>query len=372
MRVLVVTPWYPSLEAPGAGVFNLRDVELLSQQHEVTVLHLNRPGAPLEGLVPGDTSQSPIERVPFVLSRPGTMRGAVRAIRRLAAQADLVHSMAFPALLPVALANTRKPWVHTEHWSGLVGTAPSPQAKVALAVLKPTLSRPHEVVAVGRGLANAIDRVRRVPATVIGNKVRIAPPGMSALAMRSGADEPLKLVGVGGLVPHKRPLAALDAMIELNARGIDASLTWAGVGPLEQALLERAATAGVHDRLHLLGHVDPEALGDVLLTHHMFVLPTDGETFGVAIAEALGHGLPVVTSGVGGHLDFLPPEASRVTSPEDAALANAITALRNDPTRWANARIRDYAEAQFSEDVRQRHYQEVYAAAFRRAQIVKR
>nr|WP_269745588.1 glycosyltransferase family 4 protein [Leucobacter komagatae] len=190
--------------------------------------------------------------------------------------------------------------------------------------------------------------------------------------MTGGADEPLKLVGVGGLVPHKGPLAALDAMIELNARGIDASLTWAGVGPLDQALLERSVAAGVRERLCLLGHVDPEALGDVLLAHHMFVLPTDGETFGVAIAEALGHGLPVVTSGVGGHLDFLPPEASRVAASESAALADAIVALRNDPTRWGNAEIRDYAETQFSEDVRGRHYQGVYASASRRAQIEKR
>lgn len=353
-------------------MFNLRDVELLSNQHEVTVLHLAQPGTTLDGRVPGDTRQFPTERVPFALSRPRTLRGAVAAIRRLAAQADLVHTMAFPALLPVSLARPRKPWVHTEHWSGLVGAAPSPQAKLALAALRHGLSRPHEVVAVGRGLAEAIDKVRSVPVTVIGNRVRIAPDGMWALPMTGGADEPLKLVGVGGLVAHKGPLAALDAMIELNTRGVDASLTWAGVGPLERTMLERAAAAGVRERLHLLGHVDPEELGDTLLAHHMFVLPTNGETFGVAIAEALGHGLPVVTSGVGGHLDFLPSEASRVTAPEGAALADSIMALRSDPTRWGNARIRDYAEAQFSEAVRERRYQEVYEAASRRAQIEKR
>jgi glycosyltransferase involved in cell wall biosynthesis len=107
---------------------------------------------------------------------------------------------------------------------------------------------------------------------------------------------------------------------------------------------------------------------EALLRAHLFVLPTQGETFGVAIAEALGHGLPVVTSGQGGHRAFLPPAASRaVDARSGPALAGAIAELAADPERWTPEQIAAYARETFSEERRRADYREVYDRAVQRA-----
>ena len=99
-------------------------------------------------------------------------------------------------------------------------------------------------------------------------------------------------------------------------------------------------------------------------------MPTEGETFGVSFAEALGHGLPVVTSGIGGHLDFLRPEVSRVVETRSgAALADAAEELIGDPGRWTPDQIANYARDKFSEDTRRIEYAAVYESARRRVAL---
>lgn len=48
--------------------------------------------------------------------------------------------------------------------------------------------------------------------------------------------------------------------------------------------------------VRFLGHVSLERLTELYDTSDLFVLPSYTENFGIAIAEALGHGLPVVTT----------------------------------------------------------------------------
>ena len=364
MRVLVITPWFPTKLAPGSGIFNLRDVEMLAQDHEVTVLHLHDPALPGGPENWRTDSGIPVHRGIFSSARPDTWLAAVRVIRKYAADAEIVHTMAFPALFPVMLSRSSRAWVHTEHWSGLTSVPSAVSARVGGAALRPVLRLPNEVVAVGEALAQSVNRYRRKPATVIGNSVRLADAGVlpDAPSIRGGT--PLRLIGVGHLIPEKGPLEAVEAVAAIRRLGIEVSLRWAGNGPLAASMLERSAELGVEENVELLGHVSPERLSTELSSSHVFVLPTEGETFGVAIAEALGHGLPVVTSGTGGHLDFLLPEVSRVVRNRSGQdIADAVIDLVNDSHRLDAARIASFARNEFSEERRRAAYREVYEDA---------
>lgn len=360
MRVLVVTPWFPTRKSPGTGIFNLRDVELLAEDHEVRVLHLVAPD--LLSQEEDEYARFSIRRVPFHATRVPTLFSAARAIRAELRSAELLHTMAQPALIPARLVRVRVPFVHTEHLSSLVTPPTSRVLAAARAGLAMLFRRPDEVVAVSRALAGVIDRCRRRPCAVIGNRVMF--PEEPSPGRELSRDRPIQLVSVGGAVERKGAVQAVETMIELRRRGIDASLTWVGTGPLLAEMRAIAENGGAGEHFEEAGFLPPEQLSRLLLESDLFLLPVETETFGVSIAEALAHGLPAVVTGTGGHEEFLSPEASRlIAQRRPGPLADAVEDLLDDPERWSRTRIAEDARARFSEDARRADYLAVYRAA---------
>lgn len=352
MRILVVSPWYPTVENPQTGVFVQRDVQTLQASHEVLVLHL---GASTQLASGGEQ----VERLAYAVSSPRALRRARRRIRELAADVDIVHSHAISAL-PAVPRDLRVPWVHTEHWSGILSpqTVPLPVRAVGGWIAR-SLRAPDVVVAVSDRLAAAIRRVRTGPTLVVPNAVD-APHGPLQYPER------LVIVGVGGLIPRKRPLLAVETVAELVRRGRDPLLIWVGDGPERERVHTRAAELGVADRIELRGNVDPQEVSLVLGAARVFLLPTEGETFGVAIAEALRHGVPVVVGDDGGHTEFVRHEDGELVGSTDPAVwAGAVeSVLARD-----RAEIRRSAEARFSEDARRSAFDDVYRTARQRKGI---
>lgn len=376
MRVLVVTPWFPSDDAPGAGIFNLRDAEAIAVEHEVTVLHIGVPNATLSATEPFRhiTQQISVIRAPYNSRSADSVRRIAALVRQLADEHDLIHTMAFSAIVPVTAARVSKPWVHTEHWSGLVRRSPTLKTKLIrpfLPLLKRVrfgemmllheLNRPDVVVAVSESLAAAIANYRRGAIEVIGNHVSVAPQLHETSHAGSDDASVLRIAAVGNLIDHKGPLQLIEAVSDLKRQGITAEVTWAGTGELADVVTTRSIELNIQNQVKLIGFVKPAELSRVLQAADLFVLPTAGETFGIALAEALANGLPVVTSGDGGHHDFLPPQASRIVrSREPAAIAAAIVDLMTDSERWSTQQIREYAAQIFSEAERRARYRRVY------------
>lgn len=364
MRVLAVTPWFPSAKLPGSGLFNLRDVELLAQEHEVTVLHLIAPA----NLSPEEVVESTILdgkvrviRQPFATANPRLLLRAKKAIQAYSLGVDLVHTMAMPALLPVRVACLELPWVHTEHFSRLVTQSSSWLSEIPVRLLAQLFSAPTETVAVSVSLARVIDTYRERPSTVIGNEV-MEPVGEIPGNLDPGG--PVQLIGVGGIIARKGPIEAVETVAELVGRGVDARLIWVGQGELRDVMLARAVELGIPERLRLTGQLTPDELSRELLASNVFLLPVETETFGVAIAEAMRHGLPVVVTGTGGHEEFLVPEASRLVAQRSARpLADAVQDLISSPGLWHRQRIALYADELFSGLRRKQLYAEVYNRA---------
>src|SRR4030095_4870283 len=67
-------------------------------------------------------------------------------------------------------------------------------------------------------------------------------------------------------------------------------------------------------------------------TLDVFVLPSFAEGTSKSVIEAMAHGLPIITTNVGGSPDLLPPGAGILIPPGDsAALANAMQCLASNP-----------------------------------------
>jgi len=361
MKILVVTTWFPSSESPYSGIFNFRDVVMLARHHELTVVHLTSSPvtAATDQLSILSDRNFELVRLPFTPGSPLSFGPTFQQLKPYLAKADAVHTMAFSALLPFALHNPKLPWVHTEHWSGITIRSRGIAGLRRTLALRFMIRRPRVLVAVSDYLREQIAYLRTKRVVTVGNYVEL-PSTVEPPELHSQ----LRLVAVGNLIAHKGPLVALDALRALLDRGIDARLTWVGDGTdravVEQSIREHALT----DRVTLAGAQSADEVTGFLNAADMFVLPTLSETFGVAIAEATAHGLPVVTGTVGGFRDFLDPLASRVVGERTgAAYAEAIADLWQDSRRPSRAAIAARARELFSEGLREEKYRQAYQLA---------
>ncbi len=131
---------------------------------------------------------------------------------------------------------------------------------------------------------------------------------------------------LGRLAAKKRVDLLLRAMAEPALAEIGARAMIAGpVGDdLDYDPRTLADELGVADRVTFLGQVDRTERRDLLARASVFVLASDDESFGVAVAEALAAGCPTVVS-------------SRVGLASAAQRADAVVIVDQDPTDIADA-----------------------------------
>jgi len=100
----------------------------------------------------------------------------------------------------------------------------------------------------------------------------------------------------------------------------------------------RAALAGAPEgSVVLRGAVDDAELAAAYAAATLFAMPSRYEGYGIAFAEALAHGLPVLGCAVGPVPALVGPEAGLLVPPNDApALAAALARLMGDPALRAH------------------------------------
>lgn len=121
---------------------------------------------------------------------------------------------------------------------------------------------------------------------------------------------------VGRLEPVKNPLALLEAFDVISASGISSELWFVGDGSERIALRERISQMGLTEKVKLWGYQSDPA--ELVRQCHVYVQPSLSEGFGLALVEAMGCGVPVISTAVGGapeiikhgRTGWLLPEAS--------------------------------------------------------------
>ena len=89
---------------------------------------------------------------------------------------------------------------------------------------------------------------------------------------------------------------------------------------------------GLAEVVRFAGQVAPDKIPGYLATAVCCVMPAAGEGFGLAAAEALIQGVPVVACIDGGGLKDVVPSsgAGRLVAPNAGAIATAVTELMQD------------------------------------------
>ncbi len=99
------------------------------------------------------------------------------------------------------------------------------------------------------------------------------------------------------------------------------------------ALRDAIAAHGLGARVTLAGEWPQERLDAAYAAADVFVLASFHEGYGMAFAEALAHGLPIVATTGGAIAETVPESAGLLVPPGDAAaLAGALARLIDDPS----------------------------------------
>jgi glycosyltransferase involved in cell wall biosynthesis len=190
------------------------------------------------------------------------------------------------------------------------------------------LKRAAVVTTVSRALAHTVEAA---------TGVAVPPEAIQGLPLEMGRFRPTTggggVVAVARLTAQKRLHLLVEAIAVLARQGREVPLTIAGDGP-EAGRLEALIGQLELTRLaRLTAPLTPEAVAALLAKADSIVLPALAEGYGMAAAEALASGVPLVVCTDGGGLVELAAAGagSQVVAADPAALAGAITALLNDP-----------------------------------------
>jgi glycosyltransferase involved in cell wall biosynthesis len=192
------------------------------------------------------------------------------------------------------------------------------------------------------------------------DRIAVIPPGTAkpaAARRRDAFHSPLHLLAVATVTPRKGHRLLIEALAGIDRAAWQLDCIGSLTRDLDCVAALRASISRHHleTNVRLLGERRPEQLPRAYEEADLFVLPSYLEGYGMAFAEALSHGLPVVAT-TGGAIPYTVPESAGILVPpgDVAALRDALTraitdrallAGLSDGARRAGAELRDWAQA---------------------------
>jgi glycosyltransferase involved in cell wall biosynthesis len=267
----------------------------------------------------------------FPRPQPETLAAALPCLRRVPAGQPIVVDGLALGVLPEAAAALRESHrlialVH--HPLALESGLTQEEAQALRESERAALAAVSGVIVTSPATRDVLVADYAVPKDMI----TVALPGIAragAAPARRPAGETVNLLAVGAVVRRK----GYDVLIEAVDRlaGLDWHLVIAGDCKRDRATVDEVAATIARKRLErrvlLVGAVTDRELTELYRDAHVFVLASRFEGYGMAYAEAIAHGLPVIGTRTGAIPDTVPAGAGILVPPDDAAALG--TALRS-------------------------------------------
>lgn len=290
----------------------------------------------------------PLGRVPIWLTYKLGSMALLRLYNHIfhdGTRPDIIHAHfgVHSGLIASTLARKIQcPLVITEHYSKLIT---EPQNSSFITASHKAYQAAYEIITVSSPLAKRIHDLFGINCTVIHN---IIDTGLFSQVKRNNTSG-FGFITTGSLNTQKNHTMLLDAFAKVHSQHKDTRLGIIGGGELEHTLKAKSSSLGIDDSVTLYGQLERQDIARIYDSYDCFVFPSLLETFGVALAEAMSAGLPVIATRCGGPEDFVRPEAGMLIAPGNLEeLTDAMMTLYDIHSTYDGKAIRAYTARNFS------------------------
>ena len=248
----------------------------------------------------------------------------------------MVDGLAFGVLGELAHAHARRlRWVALVHHPLALESGLRHQQREALHA-----SERHALQATRRVIVTSPFTARNLVAEfgVSASHISVVEPGTdpAPVARGSAPGEALNLLCVATITPRKGHALLIEALAGLKDRPWQ--LHCAGSLSMDpacsDAMRQAIAAHGLEQRVVLHGEQDEAGLRRLYAAADAFVLPSYHEGYGMALAEAIAHGLPVLSTRAGAIVDTVPAAAGMLVPPGDMPALRAALQRLLDDNAW--------------------------------------
>lgn len=238
------------------------------------------------------------------------------------------------------------PMVAIEHWSEVGKDNLKPYVRGLGTVVYNNVDK---LIVVSESLKRRIEQHFKVDSLVIHNMI-----GREFAASRNSNVilGKMQFVATGSLIYGKGFDLLIAAFAKLMLPMNEWELCIIGNGKEKNSLQKQIHSAKLEGNIRLVGRKNKVEIANILSQSNIFVLPSRGENFSVAVLEALACGLPVIASICGGIRECIEDFNGLLFPVDDVdALADAIKYMFEHYDQYDRKRIAEDCKNRFSPKV---------------------
>ncbi|UKN03075.1 glycosyltransferase [Paracrocinitomix mangrovi] len=380
-NILILPRWYPNKTDIQLGSFIQQQALLLKDNFNIEVIYvqaIENQGQVFD--IETDKSNGITEHTVYFRSAKGPLKKIINARRYKKAQqmayiidvfkADLchVHVPYRSAFLALKLNKQGVPFVITEHWSGHLTGAYQQKNPADKKLYQKVLAKSAGISTVSKLLQTSFKKNTGFNSVVIPNLIN------SVNSNSPFNSENIEILTVADLYDETKNLSGLIEAFKIAFEENSAlRLSIIGGGPDEEKLKDLVNSYNLSNEVKFLGRKPYEETLQSYSNCHFYICNSNFETFGMAVAEALNSGKPVISTMCGGPEEFLNDNNSILVNVGDTdQLATAILRMADLFQNFNSSEIQAEIKSKFGPEIIKSQLTEFYDSAIHNSSVSKK